>query len=76
MLRRSNQLQWLLARRLRSKAGTPTLYQRQTHPELVASPVLRAMQFQTTTDLLIAANPELAAGGPLAPGTQVKLPPV
>lgn len=35
-----------------------------------------AADFQTTTDLLIAVNPELAAGGPLAPGTQVKLPPV
>jgi LysM repeat protein len=35
-----------------------------------------AGDFQTTTDLLISVNPELAAGGPLAPGTQVKLPPV
>lgn len=40
------------------------------------SPFRDALQFQTTTDLLIAVNPELAAGGPLAPGTQVKLPPV
>lgn len=46
------------------------------HTQHFNPPVFGELQFQTTTELLIAANPELAAGGPLAPGTQVKLPPV
>lgn len=34
-----------------------------------------ATMFQTTAALLIEVNPELAAGGVLSPGSQVKLPP-
>ncbi|EFN55918.1 hypothetical protein CHLNCDRAFT_57799 [Chlorella variabilis] len=34
-----------------------------------------ATMFQTTTTLLVEANPELAAGGVLAPGSVIKLPP-
>jgi hypothetical protein len=38
-------------------------------------PLCRRLQFQTTTTLLTQANPSLAAGGILAPGTTVYLPP-
>lgn len=34
-----------------------------------------ATQFQTTVSALTLSNPQLAAGGPLSPGTQVLLPP-